>query len=87
MKVDRRTFLITSAAAAGALALAADEGAAASLLAPPRLPYDDPAYLIGDALHACVHEPGLGGRSHAQAMRVAMQTRVDAPMMMGGEDA
>lgn len=80
MKIDRRTFIVTTGAIAGAAALAT-EATAAHLIAPPPLPYDDPRYLIGDACTAHVDGPGLGGRSWDEAMAHAMRHRVPADLL------
>ena len=74
MKIDRRTFLVSSSVVAGAVALSSD--AAANLIAPPALQYDDPCYLHGDALTAHVVEPGLGGHSWELAREHALRHRL-----------
>lgn len=62
------TVVMAERASSGTLA---DQAAASAR----DLPYDDPAYLIGDPYLAGADEPGLGGRSFGEARERALRFR------------
>lgn len=83
MDWTRRQFLLTAGLLPPATVLMGERASAGTLAdqaaASARdLPYDDPAYLIGDPYLAGADEPGLGGRSFAEARDRALRFRTSA---------
>jgi len=77
----RRRFLLAAGLVPSAAMLKAEPmpaGAPVDASSAPYFQHDDPAYLIGDPYLAGVDDPGLGGRSFAQARERALRFRTPA---------